>query len=363
MSTIRRWYGLDLFRGFAIYAVILLHADEGVTQAPDGWNGLVQFSGFAVPFFLAASFFLAIKKLLSSEQPYPLKDRIHRLIIPYAFWTLLYLVYKTSKYIIDNDLEKLSKLFEDPVGIIFFGSAAFHLYFIPLLITGTFLLKVFDLIKIKVISSFQVFSLWLISVVLYQTLLSTHNEFNLATLSALEPALKSVSEELSVFLPVRLLAVGLAWTLRCSPYLFSAILIHRSKAIHNRLVQPNRVQAEIIILAFFLVNGAGHLILPTAIHEILRGYLAVLAAIALSTFLKEIPIIVSVGVASFGIYLMHLIILEGFQIVSNRLDILDLSRPSLSILLLITTLSFIITWLLTVYFIRFKHLSKLLFGN
>lgn len=360
MSNIKRLYGLDLFRGLAVYAVILVHADEGISKIPLGWDAVLKFAEFGVPFFLAGSFFLSAKKLYS-EKPYPLLNRIRRLAIPYLFWTLLYLIYKLAKYKIDGDLEQLNLLLAHPMEIIFFGGAAFHLYFIPLLIAGTLLLKYFDLAKVKSLSRAKLLSLWILSIILYQIILSSNNQFDLASLSAFKPMLAMLSSNIIGFPLIKIIAVELAWTLRCLPYLLSAVLLYQYK-IEQKIQRLNFNQISILILAFCLINGVGYLIIPEALQEIMRGYSAIIAAIAISGLLKENKWITSMGTCSFGIYLMHLIVLDFFKIASNRLDFLNLTSPSIFTLLLITTCSFIIPWILSSYLMQSKSLSKLIFG-
>ena len=133
-----RLTGIDLLRGIATYAVVILHSDEGIVVEPPGWAAVVQFSGFAVPFFLATSFYLATDRLYVSDRPSNLKLRLTRLLIPYGFWSIIYILQKIVKYALKNDFDKLLELFQDPIALIFFGGAAFHLYFLPLLLAGTF---------------------------------------------------------------------------------------------------------------------------------------------------------------------------------------------------------------------------------
>ena len=157
-----RLTGVDMFRGIAVYAVVILHSDEGISVHPPIWEFIVKFSNFAVPFFLATSFYLAIKKLYISGSKYKLKPRLSRLLIPYGFWTLVYLLYKALKYLVDNELDRLNSLFQDPVALIFLGGAAFHLYFLPLLFAGTINVKISELLiknntKLKIFDIFMYF--------------------------------------------------------------------------------------------------------------------------------------------------------------------------------------------------------------
>ena len=83
MKRQQRLIGIDLFRGLAVLAVAILHVVEGGSiDSISGWRQITDFALFAVPFFLALSFYLAIEKLYLSPQPYPLGARLTRLLVP-----------------------------------------------------------------------------------------------------------------------------------------------------------------------------------------------------------------------------------------------------------------------------------------
>ncbi len=72
-------------------------------------------------------------------------------------------------------------------------------------------------------------------------------------------------------------------------------------------------------LAIFLViNAFGRSILPESMYEITRGYSALLFAISLLELNKN-SIIKNLGLCSFGIYLVHLIVIETFKAIENRI--------------------------------------------
>lgn len=360
IGTSQRWSGLDLFRGFAVYAVVLLHADEGVVNVPAGWNLVLKFSEFAVPFFLAASFWLAIDKLFRSGQRYALKKRVQRLIVPYLCWSGVYLVYKSAKYFIDGDVENLNRLFARPSDIIFFGGAAFHLYFIPLLVVATLSVKLLSITQFRKHKQLN-WVLLPLSLIIYQLVLSTNNQFDIASGWAFRPILESVNLAFSDSFFVHLLSVIAAWTIRCLPYLLTAILIAQTN-LARKITKLNPLQIIYLCIAFCLINSMSYLFIPSAFLEILRGYSAVLTAIAISRYCQGIPLIDSLGNTAFGIYLIHLMILEIIQITSNRLNFPNLVDPSLLVLFLITTFSFFASWFLSIGLMKSTKLSKLMFG-
>lgn len=362
MKKKSRAAGIDLFRGLAIYAVVILHSDEGISVLPPVWKEILQFAGFAVPFFLATSFYLAINKLYISGGQYPLKTRLIRLLIPYGFWSCIYLLYKGTKYLMDRDLDKLNKLFHDPLSIFFFGGAAFHLYFLPLLISGTLLIKFSEYLIKKQLHLKTLLFLCILTFTVYELLLVSGNSFQLGSDIAFQPLLDSTFPHGNKNPLVRLVLGELAWMLRCLPYIFVAMILSHPR-VRERFLKPNPNYISIFLLIFFVFNLWGGAFLPEALYEVARGYLAFLLAISISTALKENPMITNLGLCSFGIYLMHLIVVEAFQIIGNRVAPETLNQPSTPILLAISILSFMISWMATSFFIKNKSISKLMFGS
>lgn len=350
----QRLTGVDLFRGIAVYAVIILHSDEGIPVLPAGWNQIVQFSYFAVPFFLATSFYLAIAKLYASGK-FQLNLRLQRLVIPYVFWTIFYLAYKTAKYLVDNRPERLSVVFRDPFALIFCGGAAFHLYFLPLLITGTVLIKFVELWHKKKIKLNILISLLALSLIGYEILIVSGNDFNIKAGIAFESLLPN--NNLNPLL--RLILVVLAWSIRCLPYILLALFLNHSR-VSQYLPRFNSKTALALLFIFLTLNSFGHYFLPQGIEEVIVGYAALLGAIYLSSvILPASPVIFNLGLCSFGIYLIHLLVVESFQIIGKRVYPILLTEPSLFSLLIVTTLTFLISWMLISISLKIKWISRL----
>ncbi|MEN8447295.1 MAG: acyltransferase family protein, partial [Cyanobacteria bacterium J06555_13] len=127
-----------------MFAVVMQHVDEGksLEQLPAIWPDFINLASFAVPFFLATSFYLAVDKLIAQPRSnFPIKKRILRLLIPYCSWTALYVFYKIARYTLLNKGSTLQNFLSDPISIIFMGGAGLHLYFLPLLMVGTLVIK------------------------------------------------------------------------------------------------------------------------------------------------------------------------------------------------------------------------------
>lgn len=360
MDKKQRLTGIDLLRGLAIYAVVILHSDEGISIKPTGWTAISQFSNFAVPFFLATSFYLIINKLSSSRSQISWKARITRLLIPYGIWSLIYLLHKIIKYLLKHENDKLIHLFQDPVSIIFFGGSAFHLYFIPLLLSGTLLVHfAYPLLK-KQFNVQTLIVFLLTSTLLYEILLLTGNSFQNGANLAFQNFLAATPTGNQNWV-VRTFFGELAWLIRCLPYIFMAMILTHP-TISKKLSHFNTSSTLVLLVIFVTLNLCGNLFLPQSTYEIGRGYTTLLLGISLSTNLKENHIIANLGSCSFGIYLIHLLIVEVFQSLGNKFYAVTGIQVSVLSLLAFSVSCFLLSWLATYLLMKKKTVAKLLFG-
>jgi peptidoglycan/LPS O-acetylase OafA/YrhL len=139
------------------------------------------------------------------------------------------------------------------------------------------------------------------------------------------------------------------------------LLVHLSidKAVRNM----NLTGISILIFSFLTINVFGSFLPLYGSQELARGYIALLLAIALSTNVKEHSVISNLSVCSFGIYLSHLIVLEGFSIIGHRVHPEFSSNLSTPMLLTTSLASLGISWLTTAFLSKRKFLSKLIFGS
>lgn len=359
MDKKQRLTGIDLLRGLAIYAVVILHSDEGILFEPIGWAAILQFSSFAVPFFLATSFYLIFNKISISGSQFTWKSRLTRLLIPYGIWSLVYIIQKSIKYLVKHENDKLVHLFQDPVSMIFFGGAAFHLYFLPLLLSGTLLIKfAYSLFQKRfMLQNLMIF--FLISTIVYEVLLLSGNSFQIGSSIAFQKFLESAPIKQNLI--IRIFLDELALLIRCLPYIFMAMILN-NKSISKKISQFNTSSTIVLFLIFVTVNFYGNLFIPEALYEVGRGYTTLLFAISLSTNLKENHIIANLGSCSFGIYLIHLLVVEVFQSIEKRIyDMTDI-QVSVFSLLTFSIVSFIISWMATYLLMKNKSISKVMFG-
>jgi fucose 4-O-acetylase-like acetyltransferase len=130
----RQW-GIDLARMISTYGIVLIHSGD---YAPYDRLALQikDLFGFSLPFFLAASFYLLANPQKKSKLSNSISSRCNRLLIPYFAWSFVYIAARVIKDLVTHKVVDLGTLFRDPFAILFFGAAAVHLYFLPLLFTG-----------------------------------------------------------------------------------------------------------------------------------------------------------------------------------------------------------------------------------
>jgi len=362
MEPQQRLIGIDAFRVLAIYAVIIVHIDEGIKNIPPGWFNIINFASFCVPFFLATAFYLAISKLYASQKTYPLRSRLTRLLIPYGFWSIFYLLYKAAKYLVVGETSRLVELLRDPLSLIFLGGVSFHLYFLPLLATGTLLLKLVEiLVKIK-FSLRAITFIALISLLIHEMVLVSGNGLKAPANVAFESFLSAVSPEANSNPLLRWFFVELVWVLRCLPYIMFGMIFAHPMA-NKFLMKLTSHHSVLCIGAFLSINILGTLILPQAVDEIARGYSSLIAAISLSNVLRISTLIKSISLCSFGIYLIHIIFVEILQSIAARSYPDYVNHVSSLTLLAAATLVFLTSWAITFLLMKNKKISQVLYGT
>lgn len=124
---------IDLARWVAVFGVIVIHCAPTTCAA-----GYVVgfFLNFCVPFFLLAALYFFWREAGEGEAGGPsvaLRRRLPRLLLPYAAWTLIYVVARGAKLVWQG--RSLSAEFgpESITRIVGAGGGAVQLYFLPLL--------------------------------------------------------------------------------------------------------------------------------------------------------------------------------------------------------------------------------------
>jgi surface polysaccharide O-acyltransferase-like enzyme len=358
-----RWLGLDLFRGVAAYAVVQVHSGDetwGIPVEPSATTFRLLLY-FAVPFFLATSLFFSVRKAADSNTWSFWKARIDRILIPYAIWSAIYLIFRSVFFSLTHDFDRLQSLFQDPVSIIFFGGASYHLYFLPLLLTGTTLALVSRLLEKHKVNTRTLVVFAILSILLHTIVVASHNDFQLGSYVAFANLIESVSPEINQNNLVRFILVEISWIIRCLPYTLISMLLVRWL---NKL-DVKRFSNSISLVAlsgFFLIIDVFRSALPDSIFDILIAYCLFLIAISISNFLKESRIAKSLGGCSFGIYLIHPILMNVVKPTLHHIFPNFSARISILSTLALCLPTFFLSWLVVSQLSRNHRLSKYLFG-
>ena len=349
---------VDLTRSLAAYGVVVMHTSLGAGIAASAATAnFQQFFIFAVPFFLAAAFYFTKLPADPDEVRRTLKQRTARLLWPYAFWTLIYLLARLAKYAAAHDFPKIQEtLCGDPLGLVFMGGAAVHLYFLPMLLIGTVLmLGMSPLIRR---CSFFTLSIVLVFSIVLNTFLY-HPFFVIGFSPSLPPwsegwlAGWTASGE-------RLLAFSAACLIRCFPYICFAIWIRTllGMDLHRgvKWFVGFFMGTAFLVLSLHPISG-----LPGSVWEIIMGFGPLLFAMVLSSARSGQNWITQLGELSFGIYLCHHLIMEALQMLAGKALPLSL-QGSLPYYFALTLAGFVISAALMLGVSRLGHWPRQLCG-
>ena len=359
-----RLLGVDLCRGIAAYAVVLVHSGDETWSLPISQTA-IQFRlmfYFAVPFFLAAAFYLLTRRSTIDISIRFWKSRTQRIVIPYITWSIIYLIVRSLFFLVAHKTNRLSELFQDPLALFFFGKASYQLYFLPLLLAGTSLLIMIKYLIERRISSLALAIFTLISIVINEGISATGNGFQLGEGVAFKDVLQEVPNGI-VYNVARVVLVEFAWIVRCAPYALGALLLHR---ILNKLAfsQARSRNLAISFLGVFLIaTTLGKVWLPHSLQEVLVAYSLLIAGILSSNGFKHNQLVASLGSCSFGIYLLHPIPMNFIKgLISKVLPEMS-QQVSIASMLIFSISSFIISWLLVSLLSRNKTIAKYTFGS
>ena len=347
MSKTSRLVGIDLCRGLAAFAVILVHSGDESWGIPIS-DQAIQFRYlfyFAVPFFLAASFYFSTKKLPLNIDGTFWQKKFKRIVVPYLLWSIFYVVLKTVIFTLTNNQDQVQELLSDPLAIVFLGAASYHLYFIPLLLAGTILLYLANYLSRQRNSTIILSLLTIFSLVVYQLLMLTKNDFDLGSYIAFPNLLQQLAVDSLFYQPWRIILVNIAWIIRCLPYFFIALLInHVLKQNKSRLLY-GKTSIAVISVIFVLADVLGQKYLPASLSEIIIAYSLLLFGIAISKHLPDSNLIVSLGSCSFGIYLIHPVIKSAIEIILIKFSPEITQSVSIFSMLTYAILSFLGSWI------------------
>ena len=358
MSKKTRLNGIDFCRGLAAFAVILVHSGDESWGLPIS-DGAIRFRHlfyFAVPFFLAASFYFSTRKLPVTIDRSFWQKKFERIVLPYLLWSLFYVITKTVIYSLTNKADDAQELLADPIALIFLGAAAYHLYFIPLLIAGFLLLYLANYLSKQnqiVLAVFIIFSL-----IIYHLLINFQNDFNLGAYIAFPELLQLVPLDNIFYQPWRIILVYLSWVVRCLPYFAIALFINLTLKQNVGRWLYSRSTALVLLIICILANAFGEQYLPLALSEIIIAYSLLLFGISISKYLPESSLIANLGACSFGIYLLHPFIKSAVDIFLIKFVPQITQSVSVASMLTYSLTTFFASWMIIALMQRNKLIAQ-----
>ncbi|UIE37506.1 acyltransferase [Leptodesmis sichuanensis] len=368
MSQNKRVLGIDLCRGIAAYAVILVHSGDetwGVPIDQEAISFRLLFY-FAVPFFLAASFYFMMHKPRAGSSLEFWKSRLERIVIPYVLWSVIYLLLRLFFFYKSNQLDRLDQLFQDPLAIAFCGGASYHLYFLPLLLAGSTLIlfkNYFSDIQTKIIIFFC-----LVSIATRELVSVSGNGWKIGSSLAFQGVLEALSLNIDAYPSLKLALVYAYWVLLCLPYFFVAIILSRVFS-KDRVLWLSRISIIITFILFLIADIFGNLFLPGTVRDLIMAYSLLLFGISISQPINEWSnrnnsnlgrIVSSLGVCSFGIYLLHPIPMNVSKLFLSRLGFK--SQVTVISMLIISMTTFLLSWITVSLMLKHKWSAKYLLG-
>ena len=357
--------GIELCRGLATYAVILVHSGDenwGIAIDPISIAFRLCFY-FGVPFFLAAAFYFLTARPEVAYSPKFWRSRIERLLIPYAIWSMIFLIFRVLIFKLSHQVDRLHTLLSDPLSIILFGGASYHLYFLPLLLAGTSLVLLMPLLSKIAISNFGLGLLLVVSIALYWFLDTSGNTFQLGPNIAFANSLMSWQIDLQSQPLLRAIGVELAWIFKCLPYFFGSLILRNILHKHQVTTRISTIQ---LLALFTSIDILGRWLLPGVLQEVLLAYILLLVGISISEQLKNTQInkiIANLGACSFGIYLIHPFIMSFVKSIISKISPELTTSISIASILALSIPCFAISWALVAYLLGSKIATKQLFGT
>lgn len=355
-----RMWGVDLGRAIAAFAVVVIHSTAaGDAPVAGAAVNLREVANFAVPFFLATSAVFSVKSIAPTRSAWSItRQRLTRLLVPYAAWTVIYIALKAASAALADDPDRIDSLFRDPGRLVLLGGASLQLYFLPMLAVGMLLLPAVDAVVRRLRYKTDALGFAALAILPYWYLGWTGNGYHIPDATAfrdlIDPNRTRAGEAV-----LRVLLVLVVWLLRFLPYLAVAVVI--------RVYQLDRRCPRWVLLAavgvFVLVMVGFRPFQPQILKE-----LAVSFPLLLVCFLTPGPAtagrfsraVGSVARHSFGIFLVHTAVLQVVQDVGDRVHAGFTDRVTLGVAVACAVPTFLIAWVAASVIDRIKPLRKLL---
>jgi peptidoglycan/LPS O-acetylase OafA/YrhL len=355
-----RSWGVDLARAFAAAAVVVIHAcAAGGAAVSAGTVTLREVASFAVPFFLATSATFAVRSINENRSAWAVvRQRLGRLLLPYAAWSVIYVGLKALSARLADDPERLDALFRDPGRLVLLGGASVQLYFLPMLATGIVLLPFVDSLTRRLRYRADAIGFAALALVPYWFLGWTGNAYDIATATGLRDWIDPERTR-ALDAVVRVLVVALVWALRLLPYLALGVVV-RVFALDR--ARPRWLLAA-AALAFVTVEVAFRPFQPLLLRELAVSFPLLLVGFGLRSPRAGSIVeraVSSIAKHSFGIFLAHTAVLQVVQDLADRADAGFLSTITPAKVALTAVPTFLLAWLGAAIIDRIRPLRRLL---
>ena len=321
----------DAFRGFAITAVIGIHAAYSGfpvrTFSNHWWNfpllvAYCQLLNFAVPVFFFISGYWTSKKRIESWEDYKifLLNRFSRLLIPYFFWSVILLMFAAIR---EHKIDVCQMAFK-----LMTGRATAPYYFVIVLVQLYILTPLLHYINRRRVG--------IVLVIV----------FNVLSLFALY-----LSRVFHVICPLPRMLPFYTWIIFFEIGLWIGM---REDKLDNKKVSLKDLRlfilpALVICLLISVLEGVilltkyGNLyfaLAPIKYSSFLFSVCVIMGFLSIREHLRCYPkFLVTLGNYSFGIYLVHMIILKPVAGLLQRSDIVYSLQPLYQLLLVFITMS------------------------
>lgn len=368
MENNNRLLGIDLCRGIAAFAVVLVHSGDSTwegypSQAAKSFRLLFY---FAVPFFTATSFYFSAIKIERSTTLNFLKTKLSRILVPYIIWSAIYVLLRTSFFWFTGQEMRLSKYLDDPFAIIFCGGASYQLYFLPLILSGTTLflfIRYFNknIFRLRILVLMAAFSIFC-----NQLLIISGNNFHLGQYIAFKSITSVMSINVNNYAILRIFLVYISWILGCLPYLFTAFILKNIFHDRGHKYFFKKKFLIIFLLIFLIADTLGLLglrVLPRPFKNFILAYSFFFIGVSISDFFdNKNYLIQSLGKCSFGIYLVHPIVMNLCKPFLQTIYPGIFDNVTIISMLTIAILSFIGSWLVVFLISRRNWCAKYILG-
>ena len=358
MSKSVKLTGIELCRGLAAFAVILVHSGDATWGIPISESAIAfrRLFYFAVPFFIATYFYFATKKLSPLDSNF-WRKKFERIVIPYLFWSGLFMSFKSLIALASGNVEQLAKLWSDPVAIVFFGKASYHLYFLPLLIAGSFLLY-FTKYLLKLKQPLFLLTLGLVISLIFNHWLSVSgNAFDLGKHIAFPGILNTFAFNVFLYSVVRILLVNISLICICIPYFFIALIFKHLLKIYRYRWLYYPLTSIFLLFAFIAIYAVRSEVTLALLFKVIIAYLLLLFGLSISPKIERNLLITRLGACSFGIYLIHPFLKSIVDIILPRIAPQVVQSVSIASMLSYCIPTFLLSWLVVYMLKQHKLLS------